>query len=216
MRGIEMCAIISIYLCSDQAGLIKSVFTAKLEVLREGSRMSYSFLYPQLLVCYVEGLGKIFHVCWLCWARLSLSPYCAFELVPPAFWGSTEPVQWPLWDRTDLADLKTGNLPSVVFPLWNRSSPCYFSFSSGDYVHYFSNSKAGVGQEGNTVAWSRAGEDSGEQAGVCPDWRRPVPTHDCHKWFLVWCCHTFRCFKRNQMFIGHLLLFKYLWQAQKV
>lgn len=94
--------------------------------------------------------------------------------------------------------------------------PVTLAFPRVDYVHCFSNSKASVGQEGNTMAWSRAGEDSGEQAGVCPDWRRPVPTRDCHKWFLVWCCHTFRCFKRNQMFIGHLLLFKYLWQAQKV
>lgn len=169
MRGIEMCAIISIYLCSDQAGLIKSVFTAKLEVLREGSHMSYSFLYPQLLVCYVEGLGKIFHVCWLCWARLSLSPYCAFELVPPAFWGSTEPVQWPLWDRTDLADLKTGNLPSVVFPLWNRSSPCYFSFSSGGLCSLFLKLKGRRGP-GRKYSGMKQGRWGQWRAGRCVPW----------------------------------------------
>lgn len=83
--------------------------------------------------------------------------------------------------------------PSTVFPFWDKSSPCYSSYSWVDHVCYVSNPEACRGQEGNMLERARMDEDGGKRAsGGLPGEgsSRSPPAPHRQKSLLVWRCRT--------------------------
>lgn len=217
-----MCAIISIYLHSDRSGLTRSVFPAKLEqsFMRRILCVLFIFIPPApSLLC--SGYREIFHVCWLSWARFSLSLSLPCTLVSSTGLlrkHRTCPVTALREDRLCWSE--------------DRQPPkCHFSFVKQiitlllmlplEWTMFTISQTQRPARARKEIQWCEAGQvRTVVSRQVCAltgeDSSRLVPTHDCRKRFLVWCRHTFGSFRRNQMFIGHLPLFKYLWQAQKV